>query len=325
MAGSGRWDFQAHTHDLRTRGPVGTNRKDGSLLTGRAWNPTTGQLESDIEHEQRVSADVAAQLDDFAGQKLPKPLLFAYPFADIGPRQDRLDTARIIDSAYVAALTNNDETVAPTSRRSSAGREIQRIEVFGDTQPTDLVTRVASWTAIAPGSKSPLKDAGRWWDPSTRSVPSMDVLRGKAKPPAGKTYVQATYAPYATADWNDYRVAATVQGLDPRGGNANVTVRVGGTGSVTVRTSFNGVQVVSASGTPLSRLATKPGPKHLVEISVAANSTGVRVDNGPVKTLGTSGGPRSAGGIGIAVRNPGEAHSPSFSDLTVRASRPDPQ
>jgi biofilm PGA synthesis lipoprotein PgaB len=327
MAGSGRWDFQAHTHDLRTRGPVGEDRSDGSLLTGRAWNPATGRLESDAEHEQRVRADVAAQLDDFARQKLPEPLLFAYPFSDLGPRKDRATvaaTAKIIDDTYVASLTNNDETAAPTSRRSSAGGRIQRIEVFGDTQPDDLVSRVATWTAIAPGG-TPLQDAGRWWDPSTGTVPSIDAFRGKAKPPAGKAYLQATYAPFATADWNDYRVVATVRDLDPEGGNANVTVRVGGTGSLTVRTSHNGVQVVSASGSALARIETVPGPQHRVEISVATNSTSIRVDNGPAKTLKSAGGPRGTGGIGIALRRDGSARLPAFSDLRVSALRPDPQ
>jgi peptidoglycan/xylan/chitin deacetylase (PgdA/CDA1 family) len=322
MAGSGRWDFQAHTHDLHTRGPVGAEKKDGSLLTGRAWDPKTGQPETDEEHARRVRADVAAQLDDFAREKMPKPILFAYPFSDLGPRDDRgaVDvTAQIIDSTYVAAFTNKAATVAPTSRRSSAGGELQRIEVFGDTQPDDLATRVANWTAIAPGATAPLTDQGRWWDAWTGTVPAIGVFRGQAPPPAGKSYLQATYAPYATADWTGYRIVAGVRGLVRRGNNANVTVRVGGTGSLTVRTSHNGAQVVSDTGAVLTTIEAEPAARHVIEVSVTAKDTKIKIDDKPPRTIPGTGGPRSTGGFGIALRREAGNQLPAFNDVTVTA------
>lgn len=324
MHESGRWDFQAHTHDLHTRGLVGPEHADGSLLTGRAWNAKTGHLETAQEHRGRVFGDLAAQLRDFEQHNLPRPQLFAYPFSDLGSRNDKATvqtTRSIVGNLFTGAFTNKSAAPTPTSRRSSVAAEIERIEVFSNTTADELVAKVASWTAISPGAQpTPLADPARWWEARTRSMPALDVFTGKNRRPGNQTYVQADYAPYAAADWVDYRVEADLRGLQRGGNNANITVRVGGRGSVAVRTSYVGVQAVDPdTGAVIAAQKLTGSEHHNVRIEVTGTATQVQVDKGPVMRIPSKGGPGSTGGIGLAARRDAGSELPVFAKLTVSA------
>lgn len=319
MAGSGRWDFQAHTHDLHTRGPVGAGQTDGSLLTGRAWRPADHRLETDAQHAARVWQDISAQLQDFQRHRLPRPQLFAYPFSDLGSNQDKGTvgaTASFIDSTYRAAFTNEASTPAPTSRRSRAGGEIQRIEIFGDTSPVNLLVQVARWTAVAPDGLSPLRDPDRWWDTWTRRVPPAGLFDGRT---TKARYVQASYAPFASADWIDYRVAANVEGLVDGENNANITVRVGGSSSLTLRVGYAGLQVVGPAGTLLRSPRLRPSAQHCLRVDVADRETLIVADGNRIATVHSAGGPRATGGLALALRGDRDAVMPRLSGLTVSA------
>ncbi|WP_051167666.1 polysaccharide deacetylase family protein [Actinoplanes sp. N902-109] len=320
MAASGRWDFQAHTHDLHTRGAVGEKRVNGSLLTGRAWVADDTRLETDAEHHARIERDVGAQLRDFERHDLPRPRLFAYPFSDLGSRRDtsvRRDTARLIDTTYAAAFTNETTAPAPTSRRAARGGEIQRIEVMADTTPAQLVRQVVAWTAIAPDKLEPLTDHGRWWDSWTRTVPPLGVFTGSDPAPTGKTYVQASYAPFGSADWRDYRVRADIAGLEAGGNNANVTVRVGGAGAITCRVAYAGVQVVDQDTGRIRTSASLDGNgRHLVDVEVTAGTTTVSVDGDRIAVVRA---PGTTGGLALSIRRETDSTMPRFAALTVEA------
>ncbi|GGL17141.1 hypothetical protein GCM10012284_59660 [Mangrovihabitans endophyticus] len=320
MASSGRWDFQAHTHDLHRRGPTGPERVPASMLTGRAWTADGSRPETDAEHRARVATDIAAQLRDFRKQALPKPLLFAYPFSDAGSARDRATvrvTASLLARTYAGTFTNVSALPAPTSRRSTAGGRIQRIEVFRDTTPEDLVRQVRSWTAVSPAGLNPLGDRQRWFDPwKERRVSVADLTDGTPAPK--RTYAEAAYAPYASADWCGYRLTASVTGLSPRGNNANVTVRWGGVAPVVIRVAYGSVQVVDHTGVVV---AARPAGarRHRLRVDVGATSTEVQVDGVSVGNVPDGAGARSCGGVVVALRRDPDASPPRFTSLTLKS------
>lgn len=325
MRDSGRWDFEAHTHDLHTRGPVGTDRVNGSLLTGRAWDPKTDQPETRDQHRARVSVDLSAQLSDFALHGLPRPQLFSYPFSDLGSHTDSealQDTRTMIGDMFVGAFTNRPDGPSSTSRRAAAAGEIRRIEVNGDTTPAALVAEVGSWTAIPPDRRDPLQDPGRWWDERAGGVPKIDVFLHNA-PSAQERYVRAAYAPFASADWTDYQVDADIQGLKTGVNNANLAVRVGSAAELTIRVSHDGVQVVDPATKAIkARQALTPADRHHVQIKVAAGATLVQVDKGSAMRIATNGGPADTGGLAIAARSDARQALPTFTALTVSTLDP---
>jgi biofilm PGA synthesis lipoprotein PgaB len=81
MRGSGRWDFQAHTHDMHRQVATGPDGDRGSKLANLSWDADTGSLQSVAEHDAQVGADLTAMFAAFATQGLPAPRLFAYPFS----------------------------------------------------------------------------------------------------------------------------------------------------------------------------------------------------------------------------------------------------
>jgi peptidoglycan/xylan/chitin deacetylase (PgdA/CDA1 family) len=322
MAASGRWDFQAHTHDLHTRGEVGPGKLFGSLLTGSSW-PTPTRMETVTEHQQRIGADLDLMFTDFADHGLPRPLVFAYPFSEADTSYDQAAveaTDAIVHDRFTVALTNKTSVPTPASRRDEAGRVVERLEVFGMTQPADLLAQVAAWTSIAPDVANPLADAGRWWDDAIRGVPRLGALIGQPDPSIlpGDTYLAAWYAPYATADWMGYTVTTQVRGLRREGNNANVIVRAGGQGEAEIRTSCCGVQIVDgATGAVLSQQRLVAAENHRVRIDVTDGGLSVTVDGDIAVSLRVGTGPAYTGGIAIASRKANSAGWPYFASMSI--------
>jgi len=321
MAASGRWDFQAHTHDLHTRGAVGPRRINGSLLTGSMW-PTPDRMETVDEHRQRVAADLRLMFGDFAEHGLPAPEVFAYPFSDANPDYDRdavSATQELISDEFVGALTNKVSQPTPVSRRASPGKLFERIEVFSSTRATDLLAQIVAWTAIRPQVRDLLADSPRWWDERTRSVADLSILDG-SNPGAtdASNYLSASYAPYATADWMDYTVTAEVRGLHRSDNNGNIVVRSGSPAETAVRVSCCGVQVVSIrTGKVIAQQRLGLAAVHRVSVSVRDGLTIVTVDDEVRIRVGADRGVAGIGGIGLASRHGHGTAWPFFARLAV--------
>jgi peptidoglycan/xylan/chitin deacetylase (PgdA/CDA1 family) len=321
MAASGRWDFQAHTHDLHTRGAVGPRKINGSLLTGSMW-PSPDRMESVEEHRVRVGNDLRAMFADFADHALPTPEVFAYPFSDANLDYDRgaVDvTQKMIRDEFVAALTNKVREPTPVSRRSTAGELFERIEVFSSTRATDLLAQVTAWTAIAPRVGDVLADGPRWWDARTRSVADLSILDG-SNPGAtdASSYLSAYYAPYATADWIGYTITADVRGLQRGGNNGNLLVRVGSAAETAVRVSCCGLQLASTrTGRVLAQQRLRLAESHHVSVSVRDGWTVVTVDGEVRVRVRVERGTGSTGGIGLASRRGPAADWPYFARVAV--------
>lgn len=109
MAGNGRWDFQAHTHDLHRRKPTDAAGHPASALSHRIWLRDKNRLETRVEYQARVTADIKSNLDAFKRHDLPKPQLFAYPFGEAtehGNLPPGLTLQGLLYQNYLATMAN---------------------------------------------------------------------------------------------------------------------------------------------------------------------------------------------------------------------------
>jgi poly-beta-1,6-N-acetyl-D-glucosamine N-deacetylase len=325
LAATGRWDFEAHTHDLHSRAPVGPNRVDGSVLTGSIWLPGR-RMESLTEHATRIRADLAEMFADFAAHDLPRPAVFAYPYSENDSTVDHgafESTRAVVSGEFEVALSNKVPTPAPVSRRSATAGLVERLEVFSGTSADELLAGVVTRTQLPTRVPAPLADLARWWDDRTRSTADLTVLNGQRSTPATPTgYLSAYYAPYASADWVEYTVEADVTGLHP-GNNGNLVVRAGSPAQTAVRVSCCSVQVVvAATGAVLAQHGLHLAGHHHVTVGVAAGWLDVTVD-GLARLRVPEPGPQPAtGGIGLAARRGWSAYWPHFLNLSVTPRQP---
>ncbi len=321
LARSGRWDFQAHTHDLHTRGPVGPDKINGSLLTGSSWS--ANHRETVAEHQQRVNQDLTLMFADFAEHHLPRPQVFAYPFSEADTSYDRAAveaTATLIRHQFPVALTNKTASPTPASRRGTPNGVVERLEIFHTTDPTQLLTQIAAWTAIAPHVEHPLTDPLRWWDETNRGVADLGALthRPGATVDPHTTYLSADYAPYASADWINYTITTDVRGLTREGNNANVLVRVGSNAETEIRTSCCSVQIVDATTNTVQTQQRIPvSDTHQLHIQVTNGALSVSVDTQPPLHLNTGTGPAYTGGIALASRRAASTSWPYFANMSI--------
>ncbi len=300
MADSGRWDFQAHTHDLHTRAAVGPQAVLGSVLTNRLYNSATG-LESLDAFRSRVEGDFAALFADFAAHHLPRPQLFAYPFSELGFAEADSAAATItqqmIESQFVAALTNKARSPSPSSRRSAAANEIARIEIQKTTTVDQLMAEVTEWTQIPPQQTGTFNRPSLWRDKANEPMTTLEAFTGQY---ANSGYVYATYAPYSSADWTNYRVNTTVSRLTGPGAHVGLFLRVNGTRPIEVQVSAhevlmrNGATVVGHANLPVAA-------SHRVTVTVASSYTGVTVDGTVTLKVPSQPGAATTGGIGVGT------------------------
>ena len=330
LAGSGRWDFQAHTHDLHSRVVHGPDGGRGSLLTNLLYDKSSGHLESQSDYEKRVSSDFDALFADFARHGLPKPQFFAYPFSEItDPSNSQIAveyTQRLVGERFDAAFTNNLPSAAPTSRRASATGVTGRVEVYAQTVVDDLVNDVVSWTAFDPAGDQPLNHPSRWRDDwNGAALTTLAGFTGAgATPSEADSYTYAAYAPYASADWSSYVVSADAIGMQTAKVGVSVFVRVGSDTPLVVRVSRSFVELLSIAGGENRVLAQKPlasGPTHHIEVTVTGAATVVVIDQVEKLQVASQDRPGTSGGIALAIRrgDPKLDHA-AFANLTLAAT-----
>lgn len=319
MAGSGRWDFQAHTHDLHTRVDISADRL-GSPLTNRQYDRATGRTESMDDFRQRVDADFAALFADFSSHHLPRPQLFAYPFSEVGDSQPDAQAAaysqQLIATDFAASLTNKSAQPQPSSRRAAAGGQVDRAEVYATTTPAELVSEVLEWTARPASVTDAFAQPWDWRDQHQEPATTLAPFTTGVADPASPTYAYAALRPYSSADWSNYTVAADVRGLRAGNMSATVLVRVDSDATVSVRVSNSELELLVGQGV-VAVARTAASATHHVEVRVSDGQTAARVDGGSWLTIPNAGGPATTGGVGVAINDTATGTRPAFTALTV--------
>ncbi|MEU6798910.1 polysaccharide deacetylase family protein [Nonomuraea wenchangensis] len=330
MAASGRWDFQSHTHDLHARVVTGPDGRTGSPLTHRVYSPAAGEWESPARCQARIRADFAAAFRAFRQHGLPRPVLFSYPFSDSGdgrppePPSDGTTSGafadRMIKGSFVLAMSNHASPPMPPSRRSSAAQEYERLEVRADTTADDLMREVTRRLELPPRG-TPLEDHERWTSVSGEPVRPGDFpLTGRRPTPGHDTYRYAAYAPYGSADWDDYTVEARVSRLAATTNTASLYARVGGREPVAIRLSARTAQLIHgrSGGDVLAEHPLTPGATHHVLLTVRGSRIVALVDGAIRLSAPSRHGADNTGGIALSVvRDRAGQRWPVFTDLRV--------
>ncbi|MFI9639313.1 polysaccharide deacetylase family protein [Micromonospora sp. NPDC051925] len=319
MARSGRWSFQAHTHDLHTRVQTAPGQL-GSPLTHRRWEPTTGAQESLAAYEQRLTADFDAMFAAFAAHDLPRPQLFAYPFSEIGDATTDPEAAAfsrdLIAARFVGALTNKSLAPDPTSRRSAAGGQVERAEVYATTSAAELVSAVVERTAVPAEVTDPFARAWDWRDQHGEPMTDLSPLTAGRFTATSPRRAYGTLLAYASADWTGYTAEATLRGLRADGGTVTLVVGVNGDAPVSVRVAYGRLALLR-DGRVVAEAALAPAATHRVAVTVRDGETVARVDGGPTLRVVTPTGPGATGGLAVAVDDDEGRPHPSVATLGV--------
>ncbi|MFJ8538276.1 polysaccharide deacetylase family protein [Streptomyces sp. NPDC093591] len=335
MAGNGRWDFQAHTHDSHTRRQIDAAGHVGSALSHRLWLRDERRLETPSEYQARVSADIERNLDEFRNHDLPRPQLFAYPFSEATERGNLpagLSLQGLLNKHYVATMSNEADPLRPPavgSRRAAAERMVQRLEVLSSTTAEQLLSRIAAWTQVPPVTSDPLTRPALWTRTDGTGQSGVGVFtEGKPFADKGQRHAAAEYRPMGSTDWTDYRVDATITGLGERTGQAAIAVRNRSKDPVVISVG-RGTATLEHGGRQAVERRLVPKSSHTLSISVRGPTTTARVDGGTEFSWTAKDVPATAltGGIGIRVgsNRPGAA-PPAFSalHLTPLPQKPPP-
>ena len=303
MSRSGRWDFQAHTHDLHTRVQTAPGQL-GSPLTHRRWEPATGTRESLAAYRQRLTADFDAMFTAFTAHQVPRPRLFAYPFSEIGDVTTDPEAAAfsrdLIAARFVGALTNKSLAPEPSSRRSAADGQVERAEVYATTDATELVSAVVERTAVPAVVTDPFARAWDWRDQHGEPMTELSPLTAGRFTADSPRRAYGTLLAYASADWTGYTADATVRGLRTDGGTVTLLVGVNGDATVSVRVAYGRVALLRA-GRVVAEAALTPAAGHRIAVTVRDGETVARVDGGPVLRVVTPTGPGATGGLAVAI------------------------
>ncbi|WP_121701239.1 polysaccharide deacetylase family protein [Streptomyces sp. E5N298] len=331
MARSGRWDFQAHTHLSHERAAVDAAGHERSVFTNRRWLADEGRVETPDEYRRRIAADLDRSVHDLVRHDLPRPRLFAYPFSErldesnLGAR-DAEALRSMLRERFTATLTNSAARPLPAGPRAAAAGQVQRLEVTRNTTPAGLLRELARWAPVAPQhADRPLSRQADWRTTGDTGQAGPGALTGDSPPADGTDYVSADYRPLATADWTDYRLRATVQGLRGTSNSVGITVRAGSEHPVALSVGRNTASLTTSgpgtNGADERRTCRlDSAATHRITVSVTPRQVRVSVDGAPCTTV-RAGRWRAAegyGGFSLSVRDEGpERQWPRFTSLKV--------
>ena len=292
MSRSGRWDFEAHTHDLHGRGVVDADGTTAPMLTNRQL--VDGHRETLKAFRARVTRDLRQNLADFADHGLPRPRFFAWPFSDIPGNARDAAAGRavidVVDHLFSNSFVNVTLAPEPATRRQAALRPIERREVLSTDTAPSVFASMQEMTTLPVRSMDPTTVDKNWLDLS--GSPSPVVSRKRTVHPkslAGLRFVKSEWAPQRTGTWSSYEVSARVSNLH-RGGatTGGLCAAVGAPKEVCVRLSTTYLEVTSGGRTVLQRRLPFAGTSHDVTLAVSAHSARVDVDGQDVARLTSS-------------------------------------
>jgi peptidoglycan/xylan/chitin deacetylase (PgdA/CDA1 family) len=325
MAVNGRWDFQAHTHDLHRRMQTDAAGHRGSALSHRLWLRDRNRLETQTEYQARVTADIRSNLDAFKSHDLPKPQLFSYPFGEAierGNLPPGLTLQELLYKDYLANMANEspDPLKPPVaaSRRAAAERTVQRLEVVNSTTADELLSQIAQWTQAPPVASDPLTEPELWTRTNATDQRGIDVFTEHRRfPDKDQRNAAAEYRALGSVDWTDYRVDATITGLVAESNQAAVAVRNRSKDPVVINVS-QGTVTLEHGGHQAVVRKLAPKSSHTLSVTVRGATTTARVDGSTELSWTAKGIPADGltGGFGIRVGSDGpDAAPPAFSAL----------
>jgi poly-beta-1,6-N-acetyl-D-glucosamine N-deacetylase len=328
MAASGRWDFQDHTYDLHYRAAIDAKGDQGSALANRLWLPAQNRLETYAEYQARVDADINESIATMESHGLPKPLFFAYPYSESSQRANLPKPGPTIQTLlskyFVATFTDVSTRPLTASRRAASMQNVQRLEVVKSTTPSQLLAELAQWTQVAPVDPDPLSEPAQWSRTDGSKQSGLGPFTGAGPYQAGAHYAAADFREMSSLDWNDYRVDATVSGLQDGTNQVSIGVRDDSAEPIVVSVS-RGTLSLSRDNVKLAEKKIADVSRHTVEVTVQGPVTTARVDGTAVLswTSKVTDPTQLTGGFGIRVGiNDPHVSWPSFSALSVTQAAP---
>lgn len=321
MAATGRWTFGSHTHDSHREIPVGPTASRAphrSELVNRRW---TGTGRESVRHfQRRVDADLRASIHDLTSHGLPRPRLFAYPFSESSlPGQDPVALRHVLGRISVlfdAAFSSLARNPEPVGVRALARRSLilDRLAVDRYTSAFDLFAAMRRMRTLPVSQAAPLARDAVWLAPDGQPVP-VRTDGGRLTLAGATTYLNARYAPQATADWTGYRVSATIRSL---AGTANASLLAGAGGSHPIQARVSARQVRVSQGRTTVVAPLDPRNSHAVAINVSGHRIRVTVDGVTRYDRTLVDSPLARGGIGVTVfRASAKTPFPAFEGLRV--------
>jgi peptidoglycan/xylan/chitin deacetylase (PgdA/CDA1 family) len=140
MHASGRWDFEAHTHDGHRRVRIDPRGHQGAFLTHLRWLPREGRRETLDEYRRRIERDFDASKERLRAHGLPEPRMVALPFSTSAyPTNDPRIPPTLRDISFRSFATVLDTVDYATSTVPGTGQYLHRLEILRSTPTRELL------------------------------------------------------------------------------------------------------------------------------------------------------------------------------------------
>ena len=135
---NGRWDFEDHTDSAHLNIVINAAGDQGSFLSNLAWLSADNRLETLLEYQVRVSADLDRSIVELKSRGLGRGGLFAFPFSDYGTTGNDPAIANLLVTMVKARFTavfNDDARPRPLN----GPFQFNRLGVTAKTTPLSMV------------------------------------------------------------------------------------------------------------------------------------------------------------------------------------------
>lgn len=152
---NGRWDFENHTDSAHLNIPINAAGDQASFLSNLAWLPVQNRLETLLEYQVRVSADLDRSIVELKSRGLGRGGLFAFPFSDYGSSGNDPAIASLLVTMVKARFTavfNDDARPRPMS----GPFQFNRLGVTAKTTPLTMIEGLRAVLELSrPNSPAP--------------------------------------------------------------------------------------------------------------------------------------------------------------------------
>ncbi len=135
---NGRWDFENHTDSAHMNIAINAAGDQGSFLSHLAWLPSENRMETPLEYQVRVSADLDRSIVELKSRGLGRGGLFAFPFSDYGASGNDPGIANLLitlaNQRFVAVF-NDDARPRPLN----GPFQFNRLGMTAKTTPLTMV------------------------------------------------------------------------------------------------------------------------------------------------------------------------------------------
>ncbi len=324
MQKSGRWAIESHSNKGHGVVPIDATGRTGAFFVNRQWLAGPQRLETLDEFRARITADLDAVGAAFAAHSLPAPTFFAQPRSATVKDANDPATVDILSSVlaerYGASFINRDfaSQLRPTDVQTKV---LPRLELLGADSASGAFDKLDRAVAAPVTDVRPFTFPHRWVGDDGKPVAG--VAPDQLTLDAGTgTWMNAHYAPGASANWARYGATVDVDRLGANGADvsAGITVFDGSAEETLVSVSTGYVRVRRASPTSnqvLGEARVPAASRHSVVVAVDSGRLVVTVDNSTVFTSPTPDA-SATGGIALSVwRRVPNLPVPTFTGLRL--------